>query len=216
MSGLPQDRDSGGVERLAVVERPRGCCGLPQWRLTAGLIIMTSVLACVWSAQGQASGGEASGAQRAAWLFAIAKFTTWPKTESLKASGRLTVGILGEDPFGAGGRDTLKKLNRQSETRNLELLSVKEEDDVASCQILFVFDNDQRAVQTALEWAQGKPIVTVGRHADFANKLGGLIRWVEVAPRNKKKKLECEFNTDAASDLDIKFDHRLLTSLQRK
>jgi hypothetical protein len=102
---------------------------------------------------------------KAAVLFNLAKFVTWPG--EAKA---LVIGVLGENPFGNSLRGVV-----EGKTVNglpVEVISGRSPEEVAGCHILFISASESRRVENDLKLLEGKPILIAGDVRGFAASAG--------------------------------------------
>jgi hypothetical protein len=155
-----------------------------------------------------ASNGYAQDAQpseyqvKAAFIFNFVKFVDWPPGAFADAKAPLSIGVLGENPFGANLERTVhaKTLNNRSimvkECRTLE--------EARKCQLLFISASEKKPLQEILEGLAGTHILTVGE-ADTFIKSGGMINFFREGNR-----FRFEINDDAARKAGLKIDSKLL------
>jgi hypothetical protein len=113
-------------------------------------------------------------------------YIKWP-TENAS----ITVGILGDDPFG----DALTKVNVKR-SKKLE--------DLKDCQVIFISKSEQANLNSIFESIGSANILTVGESEEFARQ-GGVIGFV---PEGDKYRFA--INTGAARRAGLKIDLRLL------
>ncbi len=73
---------------------------------------------------------------KAAFLFNFAQFVEWPASAFVSADEPFTIGVLGEDPFGAALDDVIR--NERVNGRPLVVRRCRSVDDSKGCQILFI------------------------------------------------------------------------------
>jgi hypothetical protein len=135
-----------------------------------------------------AAGSELSESDvKAAFIAKFSQFVKWPSSRS-----SMTVGILGEDPFG-GALEGMIKVKRS-----------KRVEDLKNCQIIFISKSERGNIGTILEGLVGANILTVGESDGFA-KQGGAIGFVLVGD-----KVRFEINAGAARRAGLNIDLQLL------
>lgn len=124
---------------------------------------------------------------KAGYLAKFPDFIKWPAP-----GGPITVGILGEDPFGAalGGVMKVKRSKRV--------------EDLKGCQIIFISKSEQGNVPGIIAALAGTNIMTVG-DADGFVKQGGVLGFVMDGGR-----VRFEINTGAAKRAGLEISSRLL------
>jgi len=124
---------------------------------------------------------------KAASLVLLSDYVKWPEP----VSSPLTVGILGDDPFGGA----LDKMNPKR-SRRIE--------DLKDCQILFIANSERENVGAILDRLAGTNVLTVGDSEGFAQR-GGVIGFVLEGDQ-----VRFEINTGAARQAGLRLDLRLL------
>lgn len=141
---------------------------------------------------------------KAAFIFNFTQFVEWPTNSFTNTTAPLTIGIVGNDPFGS----TLDDIVR-GETINGHPLVVRrfrrhDEIKETECHILFIAQSEMGRVREILENVKSQSILTVGETEGFA-KSGGIIRFVT---ENKKTRLR--MNADAAKEAKLQISAKLL------
>ncbi len=140
---------------------------------------------------------------KAAFLFNFVQFVKWPAA----LSGPVTIGILGDDPFGG----TLEK-TIQGEVVNGRKLAVKRAKtaaDLKGCQIVFVSNSEHGNLATILPALAAANVLTVGEHEGFV-KQGGAIGFTASG-----EKVRFEINNAAAQRAGLEISSRLLKLASR-
>src|SRR5690349_14164681 len=112
---------------------------------------------------------------KAVFLFNFTQFVDWPANAFENEQSPLVIGVIGDNPFGAYLAQTVsgEKINGHP----LAVQYYKNEEDIKSCQILFVNVNETKKQEQVLETVKGKNVLTVSDHPDFL-KQDGMIRFV--------------------------------------
>lgn len=137
---------------------------------------------------------------KGAFLLNFAKFTKWPVDEFAADNSPITIGIVGEDPFGS----TLDQLVA-GETIGLRPIVVKRlgtSDDFSQCRILFIPKSADAT--NVLKHVESTGVLTVGESDDFLDA-GGVIRLLI-----EDKKIRFEVNIDAAERAHLAVSSQLL------
>lgn len=139
---------------------------------------------------------------KAVFLFNFSQFVTWPTNAFPEAQTPLTIGVLGEDPFGTYLDETVRgeKVNGHP----LVIQRYRSIKEVKDCQILFVSRSESKRVEQILTGLQGKNILTVSDIEGFAAK-GGIVRF--IAEQNK---IHFRINLQAAKDAGLIISSKLL------
>ncbi len=123
---------------------------------------------------------------KAALLAKFPAFVKWPASR-----GAVTIGILGDDPFGAG-LDRVVKVRRS-----------KRVEDLKTCQIVFISRSERGKLDSIIEALSGANVLTVGDSDGFARQ-GGVIGLVMDGD-----KVRFEINTAAAKRAGLTIDLQL-------
>jgi len=137
---------------------------------------------------------------KGAFLLNFAKFTKWPADEFAADDSPITIGIVGQDPFGSA----LDQLVA-GETIGARPIVVKRlapSEDLSPCQILFI----PKSVDATnmLKQVASRGVLTVGESDDFLDA-GGMIRLLI-----EDKKVRFEVNLDVAERAHLTVSSQLL------
>lgn len=124
---------------------------------------------------------------KAGYLAKFPDFIRWPAPGS-----PVTVGVLGNDPFGAA-LDGVMKVKRS-----------KRVEDLKGCQIIFISKSEQGNIPGIIAALAGTNVMTVG-DADGFVKQGGVIGFIMDGG-----KVRFEINTGAAKRAGLEISSRLL------
>lgn len=139
---------------------------------------------------------------KAAFLFHFAQFVEWPAEAFLSAESPLTYCTVGEDVFHGALDESVK--GRRIGNRPLRVLHLRERESIAGCQVLFIGAAQKGRQTEELANANGRPMLTVGETADFAQE-GGIIGFFL-----EEKKVRFEINVGAAEKARLKISAKLL------
>lgn len=136
---------------------------------------------------------------KAAFLYNFAKYIHWPSNTAAKSP--LTIGVLGDDPFGTLLPATIagKTVNDHS----LKLKYLKRDDPIADVDILFVSRSERERVPSVLAGLQGKSVLTVADMDRFGQQ-GGMINLILVG-----KSVRFEMNVEAIERAGLKVNSKL-------
>lgn len=149
---------------------------------------------------GLASAPPATPAEvQAAFLCSFVEFVDWPPGA---VDGPVTVGVLGEDPFGALLEATAK--NRPVQTKSIVVKRVATLEEARTCQLVFVGASEARILTPILQALATSSILTVSDIAGFA-KRGGMIGFTI-----EDKRVRFEINLEAAERANLRISSRLL------
>jgi hypothetical protein len=137
---------------------------------------------------------------KGAFLLNFAKFTKWPSESFAAANSPITIGIVGEDPFGS----TLDQLvaGETIGSQPFVVKRLKTSDDLSQCQMLFI--PKSTTASDLLKRVPGSGVLTVGESDDFLDA-GGVIRLLI-----EDKKVRFEVNMDAAQQAHLTISSQLL------
>ena len=146
---------------------------------------------------------------KAAFLYQFLAFAEWPKEAFANNEDTITIGILGEDPFG----DMFKSVEGELvDGRRLVIKRFEESpsaETLQACQVLFISSSLAEKAGVVLEAVNDHPVLTVSEVKGFA-ELGGIVNFVM-----KKDQLRFEINKGAAERVGIKFPSKLLRVAER-
>ena len=172
--------------------------------LLLGSALRLLLLGAVWSggwAQQEARAEPASATEydfKATCLFHFMQFVKWPALPA----GPLTIGILGDDPFGGA----LEKIiaGELVEGHKLAVKRARKVEDLKGCQIVFIANSEWPNINGILTSLGGANILTVGEHDGFL-KQGGIIGFTPAGT-----KIRFEINNGTAQRSGLRIDSRLL------
>ncbi len=142
---------------------------------------------------------------KAAFLFKFARYTTWPSAQSAREV--LTIGIIGDDPFG----NTIDRELKGLAIHGREVRVIREsriENMTTCCDIIFVSPSEKQEFDGILGRLKGAGVLTVGDTPRFAHR-GGIINFTVV-----KDQLRFEINVTAAEEAGLKISSKLLRFAQ--
>jgi hypothetical protein len=120
---------------------------------------------------------------KAAFLFNLGSFITWPQTTFNDPDEPFHICILGRDPFG----EKLDAIvaDQKISGHPVEIRRLNQVAQADDCEELFVSDSEQMRLQTVFKATRGKPILTVSDTQNFVAN-GGMIQFF---PRDNKIRL---------------------------
>lgn len=140
---------------------------------------------------------------KAAFLYNFTKFVMeWPTNRFATKESPITIGILGENPFG-------EELARAVQDRNVNgrsflVKTLKDASQSAQVDVLFVPRGQEDLFQKECPALRTVGVLTVGESPAFA-AAGGLINFT-----TETDKIRFEINLDAAEQCGFKFSSQLL------
>jgi len=138
---------------------------------------------------------------KAAFLYNIVNFVTWPPAAFASADQPVRVCIVDHDPFGPILDDIMK--GETESARTIEVERLRGASDASRCHLVFV-PRGSAHVDDVLRVTESRPIVTVGETPDFL-KRGGLIGFVVENGR-----VRFDVNVAGAAARGLAFSSKLL------
>jgi hypothetical protein len=136
---------------------------------------------------------------KAAFLCGFAEFVEWP---SLGKTDPVTIGILGQDPFGPLLEETVK--NRALQNRSILLRRISTFPEALRCQIVYVSASEKHNLEETLRVLGRANILTVSDIEGFAER-GGMIGFTL-----QQKRVRFSINTEAVDRAGLQISSRLL------
>jgi hypothetical protein len=140
---------------------------------------------------------------KAVFLWRLAQFVEWPTNAFASAQAPITIGVLGDNPFGEA-----LDLAVRDETAHGRKLVVRQSDrieDIRSCHLLYISRSEARRASAVTSALAGKPVLTVSDVDGFADLPNGMIQFVTVQSR-----VTFRINLEAAKAAGLVLDARLL------
>jgi len=139
---------------------------------------------------------------KAAFLFNFAQFVDWPETAFPQADTPLTIGVLGDEPFG-GALDEIVR-GEQVHGRTLRVQHCRRVEEAAGCHVLFISRSESGRLEQIVGSLRGRSILTVGDSEDFVQR-GGMISFI-----NERNKIRLRINRDLAAGAGLTISSKLL------
>lgn len=186
----------------------RTICPLASWKKSALVryarvfLLLGFVAALAWPAGlGAGSAQQREYEIKAAYLYNFINYIDWPADAFPPAGGKITIGIVGENPFG----EALDPLNgKPVKGRTLVVKQITEPKDLDQCQIVFFSASERQRVPELLDKLKDSRILTVSEIDGFAQR-GGIINFI-----SERNKVRFEINPDAARRLGLTISSELL------
>jgi hypothetical protein len=138
---------------------------------------------------------------KAAYIYNFFNYIDWP-AETLPPTGStLTIGILGESPFGPALNPLVGKKVKGRTLAVKQVLSAK---DLEQCQIVFICPSEKARLSQILGQLKDARVLTVSEIEGFAEQ-GGIINFI-----SERNKVRFEINTDAAKRTGLNISSDLL------
>lgn len=138
---------------------------------------------------------------KAAYLYNFINYIDWPADSLPPAGGTITIGIVGENPFG----QALNPLNGKAvKGRTLVVKQVATAKDLEQCQIVFISASEKGRLPEIFGQLKESRVLTVSEMDGFASQ-GGIINFI-----SERNKVRFEINPDAAKRLGLTISSELL------
>jgi hypothetical protein len=135
---------------------------------------------------------------KAAYLYNFINYIDWPGSS---AGGTITIGVLGDNPFGPA----LAALNGKSaKGRRIAVREVSQAAELKGCQIAFISSSEKQRTSQILDTLTDTRVLTVGETDGFAER-GGMINFI-----SEHNKVRFEINVDAARRRGLTISSELL------
>lgn len=161
---------------------------------------------------------------KAAFLYNFIQFTEWPAAKIADNNNAISIGIIGDDPFGAAFDPVKEKSVKNKKMvikrfgRFTELIKGANEDKSKSaentealrkCHVLFVCDSEKENLSKIIEIVKDSAVLTVGQSENFLDD-GGIIRFIKEA-----EKVAFEVNIIAAKEAGVQVSSQVLRLAKR-
>ena len=165
--------------------------------------LVHALLICAGTGAGLAAAPTAAEYQfKAVFLFNFVQFIEWPTNVYAATNAPIIIGVVGEDPFGPALEEALR--GETVSGHPLRAQRFKPEDDLSSCQVVFISSSEQARFDSLLAKLKGRPVLTVSEVEGFAQS-GGMINFVI-----ENKKLRFQINPKQAAQAGLKVSSKLL------
>jgi len=175
-----------------------------------GGVIIAALMVLVIAMAGASAPPRSAVAQeydlKAAFLFNFAQFVEWPTDAFPTPTSPITIGVLGDDPFGA----SLDAVVAGETIRNrpLSVRRYRAVEQVDTCHILFVSSSEASQLDHIAKVLGHRSILTVGETKDFAANTG------MIAFELSQRRLRLRINVAAATDARLTISSKLLRQAQ--
>jgi hypothetical protein len=139
---------------------------------------------------------------KAVFLFNFAQFVDWPANAFADANTPITIGVLGQDPFGKSLDEVVA--NESAHDRKLVVRRFQTPEQVDSCQILFISASEAGRLDHIFAALAHRSVLTVGESREFTAH-SGIIAF-EVA----QHRLRLRINVAAATAANLTISSQLL------
>ena len=139
---------------------------------------------------------------KAAFLYNFTKFVIWPKEAFATNNSPLTIGIVGDDPFGKSLDDVVR--GEQISGHPLIVKRFRLDQDFTGCQLLFASRSIKDDLNTFVRQVGHRPILTIGDTAGFGRQ--GVMATLLLVNGN----IKMEINRNAAEMAGLQISAKLL------
>ena len=136
-------------------------------------------------------------AVRAAYVFNLTKYVTWPRKRD-----RLVVGVFGEGSIGPVLSQVLE--GKMSDGKTIYVTLHPSESELRDCDILYVTKPSAAELRTVLKRAAGQPVLTVGETDGFT-RAGGMVGLVRSGDQ-----MQIQVNLASLKAAQLQMSSRLL------
>ena len=161
---------------------------------------------------------------KAAFIYNFLKFVEWPKEKQTFSPNEITIGVIGQDPFGAAFDvfkdkqvkdcnvvvrrfDSYVKLKDAAEKGKAELSEKIE--GLKKCHVLFICDSEKANVADIIKLVKDHSVLTVGDMDGFL-EAGGVANFVL-----EENKIRFQINATAADRAKLEIRSQLLRLAQK-
>jgi hypothetical protein len=139
---------------------------------------------------------------KAVFLFNFAQFVDWPPKAFPEPQTPLSIGVLGDDPFGSYLDETVR--GEKANNRPLIVQRYRRVGDIKTCHVLFISRSESDRLEQILNTLKGRNVLTVGDLEDFALQ-GGMIQLF-----TEKNKIRMRINLGAVKAANLTISSKLL------
>jgi hypothetical protein len=139
---------------------------------------------------------------KAIYLANFPSFVEWPLEALPSDKAPFLICVFGEFPFGT----SLAKITRGTTVhdRRVEVRWIRKQEELASCQILFVSRSEQKKYSRSLDAVRGRTVFTVGETPVFLGA-GGILSF-----SSQEGTIRFDVNLEAANKAHLRISSRLL------
>lgn len=144
---------------------------------------------------------------KASFLSKFPSFVEWPESALPPRPAPFLLCVYGDFTFGTLLAETTRGANVHA--RRVEIRWVRKEQDLHSCQILFVSRSEQKRYGRILEALHGQAVLTVGETAEFL-EAGGIMSFAM-----QQETLQFDVNLEGANKVHLRISSQLLALAHR-
>lgn len=149
--------------------------------------------------------------QKSEFILDLIDNVEWPPRAISKGEDTLTVSIVGKSPL----KEELSRLAEAKSTdkRKIEIRTVSVDDDLSSCQIVFLSGNDRGQLAKLFKKISGLPILTVSDVEGFFH-YGVMIELLE-SKNEEDSKIDFAVNKMVLRDAGLKIHEKFLKKAKK-
>jgi hypothetical protein len=176
-----------------------------RWAASAWLAVQLAVTLVATGRAGAAEAASEYGVKAALLVKFTQYYLKWPIAAFPAANSPISIGVLGDDPFGALLDQLVQGVEVGSERRKIVIKRSHKADELKSCHMVFVCSSEKDRVAQELN-VLGGTTLTVGEIDGFADR-GGAINFYIAS-----EKVRFEINNDAAKQRGITISADLIAA----
>jgi hypothetical protein len=134
-------------------------------------------------------------------------FIEWPEAALPLAHAPFLICVFGDFPFGTALAE--KTRGTVAHERHVEIRWIRKEQELRSCQILFVSRSQQKRYSQVLEVVRGQSVLTVGETTEFLDA-GGIVSFAM-----QEETLQFEVNLAEANKAHLRISSQMLALARR-
>jgi len=185
-------------------ERPRVKQGMPR---AMGAAIVTACLAFGWVPKADWQFLSVETRTKASFLRKMLSFVQWPEEKGKAKDQTLKFCVMGDHLLGFALTQELEATTRGD--RKVQVRWVQKEQELRSCQALYLGAVSRKQSNRALESVRGASVLTMSDESGFLDS-GGIVQLSFV-----KDGIRFEVNLAAARNAGLRMDARLLALAKR-
>ena len=177
----------------------------------AAALFVASAVPQVWAESAQSREYQI----KAAFLYNFIKFVDWPEKKVADSNDTITIGIIGEDPFGDAlkpikdkqikGKKIVTKQFKGFEELKKSKTELRQKNEIlGKCHLLFICSSEKENLREIINSVKDSSVLTVGNMKGFL-EAGGVINFIM-----EQKKVHFEISVTAAEQAEFKIRSKLL------
>ena len=139
-------------------------------RVLGAVVLLQALAGTTADAAERAPGAVREPDLKATLLFDFTQFVEWPASAFPDADTPITIGVLGDDPFGASLDSVV--VNERVRGRSIAVRRYRSVDEIGVCHVLYISSSESSRLGTILPALAGRGILTVGESDGFADRAG--------------------------------------------